>query len=110
MTCWLFFEKRKPGNEKTRPPVGGGFSPLTKAIPKTYQKKLGNFFVYQQLQASHHTSFRMGASVACIAQHKDIPRHGIKDKLQGSTGVSTADDSSVGRLTFLSAGEGNGHD
>ena len=75
--------------------------PSLKPPPKHIKKKLGNFFVYQQLQASHHTSFRMGASVACIAQHKDIPRHGIKNKLQGSTGVSTADDSSVGRLTFL---------
>ena len=47
------------------------------------------------------TQLSPGASVASIAQHKDVTGHGIKNGLQRSTRIGAADDGRVGCLTLI---------
>ena len=46
-------------------------------------------------------SFRMCTGISRIAQHKDVPRHGVKDGLQRHSGISTSNDGGVRRLSQI---------
>ena len=51
-----------------------------------------------ELQATNHAAFRMGASVACIPQDKQITWHGIEHGVNWHTGICAAKDGGVGCL------------
>mmetsp|Transcript_121894 Transcript_121894/g.289845 ORF Transcript_121894/g.289845 Transcript_121894/m.289845 type:complete len:232 (-) Transcript_121894:1606-2301(-) len=54
-----------------------------------------------ELQATHHASLSMGAGVAGIPQHEQVPRQGIEDGLQRHPGVGAADDGGVRGLAGI---------
>jgi hypothetical protein len=47
-----------------------------------HQNQLGAQLATAELQAANHAAFRMGASVACIPQDKQVTWHGIKNWLE----------------------------
>mmetsp|Transcript_55877 Transcript_55877/g.68391 ORF Transcript_55877/g.68391 Transcript_55877/m.68391 type:complete len:266 (+) Transcript_55877:148-945(+) len=69
-----------------------------------HQHHLGLQGTKAELQAAHNAAFGMGASVARISQDKDVAWHGIKDRLQWSSGICAAQDGSVWGLTLLDQG------
>ena len=56
------------------------------------QNQLGSQFATAEFQASNHAAFSMGASVACIPQHKQITWHCIKNCVDRHTRICTAQD------------------
>lgn len=52
-------------------------------------------------QKGSKRSFRMCTGISRIAQHKDVPRHGVKDGLQRHSGIRASNDGGVRRLSQI---------
>ena len=69
--------------------------------PGRCAKDLGAKCPNAELQAAHDAALSVGAGVARIAQDEDVARHGIKHRLQRSSGVGAANNGGQRCLSFL---------